>query len=506
MMQWIDDLLNRITMYRLVLYYLLGLLAAAEFFCVMGWLPYHPLALLGTTVFLMAVCWLTNTLFAKTFRVPTNVESVYISALILALIITPLSAVPDLWFLGWAAVLAMASKYILAVQRKHLFNPIAFAVVLTTFTINETATWWVGSAALLPFVLLGGLLIVRKTQRASLVIGFLLTSLLTTLGLSILARTGLVAALQNTLLYSPWLFFAFVILTEPLTMPSTRRLQIMYGVLVGVLFAPQVHIGSVYSTPELAILIGNVFAYLVSPKMRWVLTLKEKLQIAPDIYDFIFVPSQPLTFAPGQYMEWTLGHARPDSRGNRRYFTLASAPTETHLRLGIKFYRESSTFKQALLAMDEHSEIVASQLAGDFVLPADPQQQCVLLAGGIGITPFRSMIQQLLDTNQKRPLTLFYVNRTMDDLVYQEVFDRAAWQLGVKTIYALTDTSNVPPVWRGKVGRITSQMIIDEVPDYQACLFYLSGPNAMVESFEDLLASLGVKRSHIKTDFFPGFV
>ena len=119
------------------------------------------------------------------------------------------------------------------------------------------------------------------------------------------------------------------------------------------------------------------------------LRLKEKVQLAPDIYDFIFVPTRKFAFAPGQYMEWTLGHDEPDSRGNRRYFTLASSPTENTLRLGVKFYQQSSSFKSALLAMDQQSEIVAAQVAGDFVLPDDPRQKCVFIAGGIGITPFR---------------------------------------------------------------------------------------------------------------------
>ena len=102
-----------------------------------------------------------------------------------------------------------------------------------------------------------------------------------------------------------------------------------------------------------------------------------------------FAPNRKLAFAPGQYMEWTLGHNEPDSRGNRRYFTLASAPTEDELRVGVKFYQNSSTFKQAMLDMDQNSEIVAAQLAGDFVLPHDPQQKCVFIAGGIGIESIR---------------------------------------------------------------------------------------------------------------------
>jgi ferredoxin-NADP reductase len=505
MLKLIDHLLNRITMYRLILYYLIFLLGAAVLLAFTGVLGIDPYTLLFTTGFLVAACALTNWLFAKAFSIPANAESVYISALILALIIAPIQSYHDLWFLGWAAVWAMASKYMVAINRKHIFNPVAFAVALTYFTINQSASWWVGDARMLPFVLLGGLLIVRKISRFDLVFSFLLTAVVTILAFSVFNRDNVGVAIQRTILYSPLLFFAFVILTEPLTTPPTRGLRIWYGALVGFLFAPQVHIGAFYITPEIAMLVGNVFSYMVSPKAKLVLKLKEKVQLAPDIYDFIFAPNRKLAFAPGQYMEWTLGHADPDTRGNRRYFTLASAPTEDELRVGVKFYPHSSTFKQALLGMDQNSEIVAGQLAGDFVLPDDPNQKCVFIAGGIGITPFRSMIQYLLDTHQRRPIVLFYVNRTASDIVYWEVLNRAQRELGIRTIYTVTDKSQLPAGWKWRVGRITPQMLTNEVPDYQNCIFYISGPQRMVDSFKTLLNELKVKRSHIKTDFFPGF-
>ncbi len=506
-MKVIDDALNAITMYRLVLYYLIGLIGVALVLSFLGVLPYDPFGLFFSAIFLTFVCWVTNTIFAKTFNVPTNMESAYISALILALIITPLSGFNDLWFLGWAGVWAMASKYILAINGKHLFNPVAFAVALTALTLGQTASWWVGSGPMLPFVLAGALLIVRKTRRGDLVFSFLGMAVATTLALTLVNRGDLVAALQNIVLYSPLVFFAGLILTEPLTTPPTRNLQILYGVMVGFLFSPQVHFGAVYITPELAILIGNVYSYLVSPKTKLILTLKEKIQIAPDIYDFIFMPNRKLAFAPGQYMEWTLGHEMPDSRGNRRYFTLASSPTENTLRLGIRFYdrKKSSTFKRALLSMNGAHQIVASQLAGDFTLPADPAQKLVFIAGGIGITPFRSMIQYLLDTHQKRPITLFYANRSAADVVYRDVFDQAQRQLGIRTIYTLTDTKPHPSTWKGRVGYINAQMIKQEVPDYKDRIFYLSGQNAMIENFDTILSNMGVPRSHIKRDFFPGF-
>lgn len=505
MLRAIDARLNGISMYRLALYYLIFLLAAAFVLCFFGILSYDPFVLLLSIGLLLGVCVFTNWVFSRTFGVPANVESSYISALILALIITPPQSLADLWFMGWAGVLAMASKYIVAIQRKHLFNPVAFAVALTYFAAGQSASWWVGNLPMLPFVLAGGLLLARKLGRSELVWSFLLAASATTLALGLLAGQDLIGILQQTIFYSPLFFFAFVILTEPLTAPPTRGLRILYGLLVGLCFAPQIHIGDFYITPELAVLIGNLVAFIVSPRANLVLKLKEKVRIAPDTYDFIFAPTRKFAFAPGQYMEWTLGHADPDSRGNRRYFTLASSPTENNLRLGVKFYSNSSSYKTAMLSMKTGSEILAAQPAGDFVLPRDRRQKCILIAGGIGVTPFRSMIQYLLDTRQRRPIVLFYANKTADDIVYKDVFDRAERELGIKTIYTITDRGgHLPPDWRGKIGRISPSLIQGAVPDFRRYIFYLSGSRAMVDNFKDLLHGMGVPAAQIKSDYFAG--
>ena len=351
MISYIDNQLNKITMYRLVLYYLIFLLGAAVLFSMAGLLAYDPFSLLVSIGFLLGVSWITNRLFAWTYGVPANVESVYISALILALIITPIQSFNDLWFLAWAGILAMASKYILAIKGKHLFNPVAIAVALTYFTINQSASWWIANGTLLPAVLIGGLLVVRKVGRFDMVLSFLGATLTLTVLASLFSGEGVIATLQKTISYTPLLFFAFIILTEPITTPPTEKLRMIYGALVGILFVPQFHLGSFYLTPELAILIGNIYSYFVSPKAKLTLKLKERARIAPDVYEFVFATPRKFSFVPGQYMEWTLGHNEPDSRGNRRYFTMASSPTEQNLRLGVKFDKKPSTFKKAMLSM-----------------------------------------------------------------------------------------------------------------------------------------------------------
>jgi ferredoxin-NADP reductase len=272
-----------------------------------------------------------------------------------------------------------------------------------------------------------------------------------------------------------------------------------------VFFAPQLHIGHLYSTPEIALVIGNIFSYIVSPKEKLMLKLKEILPIGQNQYDYVFTPDKKFSFTPGQYMEWTLGHAHPDDRGNRRYFTLASSPTEQTVRLGIRFTTPPSSFKKTLFTMDTGGRIIAGQRSGDFVLPDDPKQKLVFIAGGIGITPYRSIIKYLTDTKQFRNIVLIYSNKTIQEIAYRDVFDRAQKEIGMKTLYTLTDRQLVPPGWGGRVGRIDGSVIATEIPDYQERLFYVSGPSSLVDGFRQTLLSLGVHKNRIKTDFFPGF-
>jgi ferredoxin-NADP reductase len=222
--------------------------------------------------------------------------------------------------------------------------------------------------------------------------------------------------------------------------------------------------------------------------------------------DFIIPQKNKMAFTPGQYMEWTIPHKKTDSRGNRRYFTIASSPTEETLRLGVKFYPNGSSYKKAMAAIDTQTPIVGAQLSGDFTLPKDTKQKLVFIAGGIGITPFRSMIKYLLDINQARPIILFYVNKTVNEIVYTDVFNQAAVQLGIKTIYTLTDQTQVPPNWQQKTGRIDATMIRQEIPDFMERTFYLSGPHTMVTAYKETLHAMGVPGKQIKIDFFPGFV
>ena len=345
------------------------------------------------------------------------------------------------------------------------------------------------------------MLIVRKIHRFDLVWSFTVVALAT---IVLTAGSGdYLTPITQTLLHSPFFFLAFVMLTEPLTMPPNWWLRVIYGTIVGFLFAPNIHLGSFYLTPEIALLTGNVFAYLVSPKGRFMLKLVEKNKLAAGVYEFVFTSDRPFSFRPGQYLEWTLGHRFADDRGNRRYFTIASSPTENTVRLGVKFYEPLSSFKRTLGTMKVNETISASQLAGDFVLPRDPKKKLAFIAGGIGVTPFRSMAQYMIDKKENRSAVLFYSNKTAAEVAYKDVFDRAAKEVGLKTVYALTnEPTQVPGMYHGQ---IDGALIAREVPDYKERTFYISGPHGMVDAFKKTLRDMGVPRWRVKTDYFPGF-
>ncbi len=500
----IDHILNRITMYRLVLYYTAGLLAITFLLGFAGMVPEDPTALTFSLVLIIGTCWLTNRLFAEFLRVPVNTELFTITALILALIMPPVTAHNLLGVGGLilASVVAIVSKFIVAIGRKHIFNPVAIGVVASAFILNQPATWWVGgNLTLFPFVLAGGLLVTRKVQRFDTVGIYIIANLAATLATNPLSMYG--TALEQAMLYSPLLFAGFVMLTEPLTAPHGKRSRLVYGAIVGALSSPNMHIGNLYLTPEMTFLVGNLFAYAVSPKGRFMLTLLRIEKTAAGCCDFVFQPDRQLAFQPGQYLDWTLHVPNPDDRGNRRPFTIASAPTEKNVRLGVKFYERGSAFKRSLAAMRPGDIIYGSQLAGTFTLPADPKKKLAFIAAGIGVTPFRSMIQELLNRREERSIVMLYGNNKLAEIAYSDIFQRAACELGLRIVYVVAEPG--APGYAVHEGVVDEALIQNNIPDYMERIFYLSGPRAMVVRFQNSLRELGVRRSQIRVDYFPGF-
>jgi Na+-transporting NADH:ubiquinone oxidoreductase subunit NqrB len=263
------DFLRRLSVHKLVLYYLLALLALSGIFCFAGILPYRPLDLAFTTLLIGAVSWAGNWVFARVWGAASNTDSVLITALILILIITPVAPTNrrEIGYAVFASLWAMAAKYMLSVGRRNVFNPAAFGVALAALALGSSVSWWIGgSVYLLPLVVAGGILILLKMNAAEMISTFVIADLLT---VALTAPAGNpLKSVSDIVFHSMFFFFGFVMLTEPRTAPLGRGNRLIYGALVGVAFAPEVHLGAWYTTPELALLIGNAFAALTYVQRR----------------------------------------------------------------------------------------------------------------------------------------------------------------------------------------------------------------------------------------------
>lgn len=468
------------SMYRLMLYYLLTLVVVAAILSFLKLLPYNGVDILLSAFYLVSICKLSNYIFARILKVKTNAESSIITGFILSLIFGPVPLLTNLIPLTAAPILAMASKYLITFRGRHIFNPAAFGALVSAMFLNQGASWWISGYSIAPFILLGGLLILKKIRRLEMVLVFLI--------LYIISNPQNIFSLAN----SPILFFALVMLVEPLTSPFKRSHQILYAALIAISFYL---LGNFISYPlEVSLLIGNIFAFLVNKSFRQVLVLKKKEKLSKDVTGFWFEPFKKFDFKPGQFLEWTLSHPKPDNKGIRRFFTIASSPTENLILLATKFYAKPSTFKQALSKMEVGDEIIALDLGGEFTLPEKLDTKLVLIAGGIGITPFRAQIKYMIDNRENRDIVLLHSNKIKEDIVFEDVFKKAG-QFGVKTVYINTDED----------GYIDERKIKEKVPDWKDRMFYISGPEPMVEAFEKFLYKMGVSRNQIKRDYFSGY-
>jgi ferredoxin-NADP reductase len=501
--QLIDKFLNNITMYRLLVYGLSLLLAGAILCSATGKLHIATPALLASSAVILTVCYIADRLLPILWEAYANNYSSLITGLILCCILPPVTSPHDLALEGAGALIAVGSKYIIARHHKHIFNPAALAALILGLTSLLPATWWIGSPVMLPFAVIFGLLVLRKVRRFQLFTSFLVASLFVATVLGLMHHQTITYILTTAFKSSPLMFLGTVMLTEPSTTPPGVWQQRIYGLLVGALFTSQLKFGFVSATPELALILGNVFTYLVSPKYKLRLKLKSKTRLAPHIYDFSFVGGHDLDFRPGQYLEWTLPRTKPDSRGNRRIFSIASAPGEEELHIATKTYEPGSSFKKELVDLRPGAVIVAGQLAGAFVLPKELDQKIVFIAGGIGITPFVSMAKDMIKRQQQRDIVLLYLVSNPTDLCYSRVWQQAE-PFGLRVIPILTN-ADTEKTWQGLTGRLDEAMLQREVRDYAERQYYLSGPSAFVENYVGLLRHLKISHKRIITDRFSGY-
>jgi ferredoxin-NADP reductase len=223
------------------------------------------------------------------------------------------------------------------------------------------------------------------------------------------------------------------------------------------------------------------------------LTLINKKQETLSTISFFFKPSSPTSWTPGQFLIYTLEHKNPDVRGKMRFFTISSAPFENHIAITTKIDDKSpSSFKKALNQMKLGEKIQAKGPDGNFILE-DVFAEYVFIAGGIGITPFRPIILDLANDKSPINVTLLYANKDSDILFKNEFEEIAKSNPNFKINYFIS------PKHIGK------DSIKKFVPDLKKPLYYISGPNNLVEDLLNLLKNLGIEEKKIKLDYFHGY-
>jgi ferredoxin-NADP reductase len=214
---------------------------------------------------------------------------------------------------------------------------------------------------------------------------------------------------------------------------------------------------------------------------------------SPGVESFIFKPEKTLVWKAGQFLHYVLNHSSTDDRGSDRWFTIASAPCEKHVMITTRFdSKRSSTFKKTLKALKPGDSLEISDLDGDFIV-SDTRKEYVFIAGGIGITPFRAILKQAAHEGKLLRVTLLYAN-CKSVAAYKKEFDAMAKQNPNLTIHYLFSPQ-----------RIDKETVKEFVPDLKKPLFYVSGPEPMVESIGQMLQEIGIPKKRIKQDWFPGY-
>lgn len=486
MTKWLAVQFGRITMYRLVLYALLSIAAMGTVLMFIGQLSFSPLLFILTLAVSTGLAYGSNRLFGWLFGVKPHAESALITGLILSLLFTPPVDLIGFIRFGLVVIIAMASKYIIAVRGRHMFNPAAIAIVIASVSGLAYAGWWIATPAMIPVTVLAAAAIlyrVKKLSMAGLFLGAAIISLA-------VQGTDPVTALVSW----PLLFVAGIMLSEPLTLPPKARQQFAVAIMVGILMTIPLHYGRITMTPALAIVAGNAAGWWFGQRRAVKLRYIGKRQMGADIYDFSF-DTQPLSFEPGQYMELSIPHKNVDSRGMRRIFSIVSQPGEGQVNIGTRLPERASSFKKALLGLSPGDTLYVTRIAGDFVLPKDPNVPVVCIAGGIGVTPF---ISYILSSNRK--IQLIYAVSNSQDLGYVHILKQHA----VDVIVVSPDKDKLPDdEWRRVEGRLDRRILAELIDTSRQPHVYVSGPPTMVIRTRKLLKDMGIK--HIKIDEFTGY-
>lgn len=459
-----------------------------------GALDYDPAALLSSAAVCLAATTVAALLVGRLFRSTPHLPSTVISGLLLFLLLPPSTSATGLGTLALAGAIAGASRYLLAWRGRHLFNPAAIAAVLITLTQLTASTWWVATPVLLPAVVLTGAIVLIRVRRVRLALLFAVVALTITIARMVGFGLPPVDALWTAIGSFPTLFVAAFMLTEPQTLPPRRWQRLLLAVVVAVLASVPFQLGPIYSSPEFALVVGNLLAFGFGQRRGVRLTLETRTRVSPTAWEYIFTSAVPVRRSAGQYLELSLPHSRPDARGTRRVFTIVSPPGAS-VSIGTRVSEPMSSFKRALAELPLGATVRAAQVGGDFVLPRDAATPLLLVASGIGITPLLAQLPELA----QRDAVLVYAAADADELAW-------APRIGASGVRVITVTPKppmaVPDAWSSVVGPLDAAHLAAAVPDLPARTAYLAGRPDTVRHLRRELRAVGVRR--VRLDRFDG--
>ena len=513
--------LGAVSMYRLALSGLAILAGIALILSLFGLVGPSPLELVVSFVVLAVVISAVDAASQRLLHLPWRVESSLVTALILLFVMHPGADGPALIGLAVTGAIASLSKYLIAWRGRHIFNPAAFGAAVVSIAgsfgafewLGTSASWWVGTPAMAVPVAILGLAVLWRIEKVRVVLVFLLIAV----GTAVVRQAvqaqqfgiefDLPTALSFAVLQSPFLFLGVFMVSEPLTSPPRRWQQFWVAGVVGVLAGWPIFIGDLFTLgQERALLIGNLLALTFALRGSVRLTLEKREFITPTAQELTFRARGKLRFRPGQYLELDVPHPHPDARGTRREFSIVSAPADLPtLRIAYKNgdQKHPSSYKRALAAAEPGAVLAVTGTWGDFLLPKG-EAPVLMVAAGIGVTPFVSQLRQLQADGARRDvvprdIVLVYVASEASELAFRDELEAT----GMPTVVFSRDApAGLPAHWTWARGvRLDAAGLEHVVPDIGARHTYISGPPRLIA---DLAPALQKARS-VTTDAFAGY-
>lgn len=223
---------------------------------------------------------------------------------------------------------------------------------------------------------------------------------------------------------------------------------------------------------------------------------EKKVKLNKNVYTFYFSTKKAVNNVPGQYLELTAPHKTPDYRGSMRKFTIYSSPTEPLLAITTRISSKKSSFKEYLLNLKLGDKLTYTEPIGDFILPIDESIPLLFIASGIAITPVRSILKWLKDTNQRRDIKLIYATKHQSDFIERKLLS------SVPVFYFVTKPSAKQQDTNEKLSLSAVKKL---TPITSRTHVYISGTKKMVTTFKEELIKTGFPSNQIITDAFEGY-